>query len=304
MRDTIVFHARYAAARVHAALAFALAFLVSAFAVSQAHAADEIAGRFTQSATYDCRTGTVIYEIEVSIPPDVQAAVQAAEGGQLGLHILSDLPVGLKWISVSMQGDAFAAAGAAIESRLRDSDRLNSGAFSLAPVDLDGDGRPGTVRLRAVARVQPGMPVPHTFAHKATLDVLIRKPGPDVEYAAGLESVPPGGGLGTITRTGTPTEVTVDPAACGPDLGDPGRPDRGDACLSGRARVFCGERDGEYVVVVTGESESPDFVVVSVLTPGVAIDVMGVHETEVAVPVVAGTYYAELAIVGASPATP
>ena len=300
MHNAFTFSARNTMARVYAALAFVFAFLVAALAVQPAKAADEIAGRFTQAATYDCRTNTVIYEIVLSIPPDIQAAVQAEGGGQLAINITSDLPVGLKWISVTAQGDG-AGASPAIESRLRDSDRLTSGVTGLLPFDANGDGDVGTIRLRGVAEVQPGMPVPHTFSHVAKLDVLIASNGGFVDYALGLESVPPGGGLGTITKTGTPTEVTVDPASCVPDPADPGRPDRGEACLSGNAKVYCGEKDGEYTVIVSGETESPDFVVVSVLTPGVSIDVMGSLETEVAVPVVAGTYYTELAIVGATP---
>ncbi|MFN0262379.1 peptidoglycan-binding protein [Tepidamorphus sp. 3E244] len=303
MLEAFVFSARNSKARVFAALAFALAFVLSALSVQQARAADEIAGSFTQSATYDCRTNTVRYDIKVTIPPEIQAAVQAEGGGQLVLQITSDLPVGLKWISSTMVADGIGlgAGGDVIESRLRDSDRLNSNRIALLPVDANGDGDVGTIHLTGIAEVQPGMPLPHTFAHKANLDVLIHSGGGFIDYALGLESEPPGGGLGTITKTGTPTEVTVDPDACVPDPADPGRPDRGDACLSGNAVVYCGEKDGEYTVIVSGETTSTDFVVVSVLTPGVSIDVMGSLETEVAVPAIAGTYYTELAIVGATP---
>ena len=300
MHNAFTFSARNTMARVYAALAFAFAFLLAALSVQPARAADEIAGTFTQAATYDCRTNTVIYEIIVAIPPDIINTVQGVGGGQLGLRITSDLPVGLKWISATIQGDGV-GGNAAIESRLRDSDRLTNGITQLLPFDLNGDGAAGTIKLRGVAEIQPGMPLPHTFSHVAKMDVLIANGGGVVDYALGLESVPPGGGLGTITKTGTPTEVTVDPASCVPDPADPGRPDRGEACLSGNAKVYCGEKDGEYTVIVSGETESPDFVVISVLTPGVSIDVMGSLETEVAVPVVAGTYYTELAIVGATP---
>ena len=147
------------------------------------------------------------------------------------------------------------------------------------------------------------MPMPSTFSHVATLTVEGRRFDAFTAYAEDLESTPPGGGTGTITKTGTPTEVTADPDACMPDPADPGRPERGEACLSAQAVVYCGEEDGEYTVIVTGETASPDFVVINVLTPGVAIDVGGSPEVSVAVPVVAGTYYAELVVTGAAPGT-
>ncbi|MCC0015683.1 MAG: peptidoglycan-binding protein [Rhodobiaceae bacterium] len=275
--------------------------LFSALGAAQpARAADEIPGWFTQSAAYDCRTNTVVYDIELTIPPDTQAAVQAAEGGSLRVEIISDLPAGLKWISATAGGDSFGIT-AEIQNRLRDSDRLVAGIATILPWDSDGDGKTGTIKVRAVAEVAPGMPVPHTFAHTARLNVLVASGGGVLLYAEGLESTPPGVGLGTITRTGVPTEVTVDPAACGPDPADPGRPGRGEACLSAEAAVYCGDNPGEYTVILTGETDSPDYVIIEVLTPGVFIDVMGSLERVVAAPAVAGTYYIPLAIVGATP---
>jgi hypothetical protein len=268
---------------------------------AQALAGAPFEGRFTMKAEHVCPANRVVYDMELHVSDAGLADLQARFPlNIIAFRLENILPDGLKWESFTTSGDGVAVGDVGISSLVRDNDRLLIDKLGIHSGDVDGDGAVNTVRIKAVAEVLPGVPLPRTFSHTATLKVLGLDGGPlSVLLADGFHSVSPGNEDGTVQSDDSfKTEVTVEDDCAGVP---PIPPLEGEACLSADYQVFCGPEAGTHNVVLSGATVAEDFVGVTVLTPGVSIDNGGILTDTVAVPVVAGTYIADLIITGAAP---